>query len=105
MTGPTLEQAWKGLGNRVLVLLYIVNIFLGGKSREFAFPKIQSGPEMSSILRISDGFSAEFLGSCSHSQKVNRAFSGSTPLRGARKHFGSPGIRARGLVEPVSIRV
>ena len=36
---------------------------------------------MSSILRISDGFSAEFLGSFSHSQKVNRAFSGSTQCR------------------------
>ena len=33
---------------------------------------IQSGPEMSSIIRISDGFSAEFLGSFSHSQKFHR---------------------------------
>ena len=32
----------------------------------------QSGPEMSSIIRISDGFSAEFLGSFSHSQKFHR---------------------------------
>jgi len=31
-----------------------------------------SGPEMSSIIRISDGFSAEFLGSFSHSQKFHR---------------------------------
>jgi len=30
------------------------------------------GPEMSSIIRISDGFSAEFLGSFSHSQKFHR---------------------------------
>ena len=32
----------------------------------------QYSEEMSSIIRISDGFSSEFLGSFSHSQKFHR---------------------------------
>jgi hypothetical protein len=46
----------------------------------------QSGPK-SSILRISDGFSAEFLGSFSHSQKFHR-------VRVRRSRDGGPEIRA-----------
>ena len=50
----------------------------------------ESGPEMSSIIRISDGFSAEFLGSFSHSQKFHRV----TPCRVRRSRDGGPEIRA-----------
>jgi hypothetical protein len=45
----------------------------GGKFVGFFRKPFFSKGEMSSIFRISDGFSAEFLGSFSHSQKVNRA--------------------------------
>jgi len=44
---------------------------------------------MSSIIRISDGFSAEFLGSFSHSQKFHRV-----PCRVRRSRDGGPEIRA-----------